>query len=136
MVYMKTKLVLITILTLIFCFHKIEGENKGNNDCAKWCHENFSGKEAGKCVSQAAKSNGPCYICGPEAPAGHPDFCNGCCCTSGQVCVNGTCQCPSGVLGDNNNCKFCGDSCRAGRCDQNLGCICSSLGSPGWCGVT
>src|SRR5437868_789074 len=35
----------------------------GNSDCAKFCHEVFSGQEAGQCTSDAAHGQGACVAC-------------------------------------------------------------------------
>src|SRR5437867_2037615 len=77
----------------------------GNAPCAQFCTDNFPpGDLRGLCVSQAAMGTGPCFQCGPAAPAGHGVICNGVCCPAGQVCTNGHCACPAGT-------EQCGGAC-------------------------
>ena len=45
----------------------------GNSACDKFCHENFSGRAAGKCTSAGAHGTGPCYECTPGIGPG-PNF--------------------------------------------------------------
>jgi hypothetical protein len=72
----------------------------GNSACAQFCQDSFPpGSARGSCTSQAAQGSGPCYECGPAAPAGSPPFCSGVCCAAGQTCNDGSCVeiCPSGL---------------------------------------
>lgn len=64
----------------------------GNSDCAHWCNDNFPpGPGRGDCKSQAAHGTGPCYECGPAAPAVHGEFCGGVCCGVHESCINNAC---------------------------------------------
>ena len=51
---------------------------RGNSECAKWCHANFLDAAAGHCTAEAAKSQGPCYECGPLGS--NLGVCEGACC--------------------------------------------------------
>jgi hypothetical protein len=85
-----------------------DNANLGNSVCAKWCHDNFDGKEAGQCTAAAAKGEGPCFECGPEvAPVACGD--ESCdpntqkCCTNvgspdGPVCIAYDACCTVGRL--------------------------------------
>lgn len=45
----------------------------GNSACDEFCHQNFSGRAAGKCTSAGAHGTGPCYECTPGIGPG-PNF--------------------------------------------------------------
>ena len=49
------------------------GHKGGNSACAHFCHEVFSGSDAGHCTSDAAHGTGLCFQCGPSAPDGGVD---------------------------------------------------------------
>jgi hypothetical protein len=86
----------------------------GNSACDTFCDATFVGQAQGSCTSQAAHGTGPCYTCGPAAPAGAPQACNvgtsaaACCpaatptCCGNTTCVN---------LQSNGNCGACGHVC-------------------------
>ena len=70
---------------------------RGNDECAHFCNEAFPpGPQRGACKSAAARGRGPCFECGPRAPAGHPPLCGAVCCPPGQVCCGGRCGPPPG----------------------------------------
>jgi hypothetical protein len=89
-----------------------DNANLGNSVCAKWCHDNFDGKEAGQCTAAAAKGEGPCYesggpkadSCESNADCCAPQVCN----TETQKCVV---PCGDGECGLDEKC--CNDHCIA-----------------------
>lgn len=85
-----------------------------NNDCAHFCATNFPSNPGKLCTSPAAHGTGPCYTCGPSAPLGHPDVCNGACCTtaSSTCCGGSTCV---NTQTDVQNCGTCGHACGTGE---------------------
>ena len=85
----------------------------GNSDCAHFCNEVFPpGAERGHCKSEAAHGSGPCFKCGPAAPAGHPELCGQACCPAAtpNCCGVGNCR---NLAGDVQNCGKCGNACTA-----------------------
>lgn len=64
---------------------------------------NVCNTAAGKCVSPAAKNNGPC------------DPIEGTSCPSGQLCISGVCMSPPGGCGSNDECPA-GYICQSGAC--------------------
>jgi hypothetical protein len=116
------------------------GAPQGNSACDAFCHENFSGRDAGTCTRQGARGTGPCYSCTAVAGCG-PNFspsCTGgqtyncssctcaalcpappactatCPCVSGQTCVNGNC-CPTSRACGTTCCDAC-STCQDGTC--------------------
>jgi len=74
----------------------------GNSACDEFCHQNFSGRAAGKCTSAGAHGTGPCYTCtlgiGPGPHFTTPQ------CGTNKVFNPDTCACvvgcsPAGVCG-------------------------------------
>jgi hypothetical protein len=55
----------------------------GNSACDEFCHENFSGRAAGRCASAGAHGTGPCYECTPGIGPG-PKFIG--CDPQGGIC--------------------------------------------------
>ena len=84
----------------------------GKSACANWCAAVFGNDTTatGRCTSDAAHGKGLCYACGPASPGGGvppsavccartssgycASYTGASCCTSGQVCQNGTCVTP------------------------------------------
>jgi hypothetical protein len=97
--------------------------------CVSWCAQYFPLAGPGsvivnghltvgaKCAQLAACGQGPCFECGPGAPAGAPPVCvtlsGSVCCSAGQTCVNGTC-----VAACLSNGNFCSEDfeCCSGFC--------------------
>jgi len=114
----------------------------GNSACAHWCHDNFSGNDAGHCTSDAAHGTGPCYQCGPAAPAGNGlQICGGVCiplCTASDQChdagvcdpASQACTNPNKADGtacnDGNACTQT-DTCQAGVCVGSNPVVCTAL---------
>lgn len=87
--------------------------NRGNDECAHFCNAAFPpGPERGKCKSQAAHGEGPCYECGPAATD------------------------PAAVACHGKNCgeavNACGDSVSCGECTPPQ--TCGGGGAPNVCG--
>src|ERR1700730_17778068 len=77
--------------------------------------------QAGACISQGMCGQGPAAVCGPGAPAGHPDICQGACCPPATP----KCCLPSGCVNTQtnvNNCGTCGNVCAAGSGCCGGGC--------------
>jgi hypothetical protein len=96
-----------------------------NNECAHFCAAHFP-NPGRQCTAPAAHKTGPCYVCGPAAPFGHPDFCGTACCDpSTPNCCGSTC---TDLQTDVNNCGSCGnicpggDTCVAGQCVSQETC--------------
>jgi hypothetical protein len=104
-----------------------------NSACDAFCHENFSGRDAGRCTRRGARGTGPCYSC-TEAGCG-PHFTKpNCTDVSGQTynCSACKCECPSGQV-------VCGDRCATGTsiggsCNSNAEC-CTGFCASGVCRV-
>jgi hypothetical protein len=110
----------------------------GNSDCAHFCNAVFDpGPDRGQCKSDGAHGTGLCQACGngmqsvccPQNPDGTcTSYSSATCCSSGQVCMSGTCvaACPSGhVLLSNGTCvTACGVGC-ATPCPSACFCYCS-----------
>jgi hypothetical protein len=94
--------------------------------CVTWCAQNFPLSGPGSiivnghltvgatCAQLAACGQGPCFECGPAAPAGHPQLCatpsgNVCCSAGTPCCTSGTCV----ALSTTTNCGACGHTCPA-----------------------
>lgn len=103
--------------------------NRGNSACANWCHDNFDGSAAGQCTAAAAKGEGPCHECGPQAD---PDngfiFCDGAC-VEGECCTDAQCENPTPVC-DDNTCVACTDD---DQCGQDGICTCGGNVDAGQC---
>jgi hypothetical protein len=113
----------------------------GNSICAHWCHANYSGSDAGACTSDAAHGVGPCYECGPAAPAGNGlQYCGGVCisnCTALDQChIAGVCD-PStqactnpaatdGAACDDGDACTQTDTCQAGVCIGGNPVVCTA----------
>jgi hypothetical protein len=84
--------------------------------CKDFCNNVFptQGGLRGACRDAAEKGTGPCFACGPAAPAGHPDVCSAgtknaiCCPASAPRCINGQCVALAGT-GPNRVTCFCAD---------------------------
>ncbi len=86
-----------------------------------------------KCGNECVDKKSNQYHCGE---CNHP-------CEGGQVCVEGTCKCPSDkpnlcgttcvAFGTNENCSNCGDVCLNGKQCNGISCECPS-DKPHWCG--
>ncbi len=93
-----------------------DNANLGNSVCAKWCHDNFDGKEAGQCTAAAAKGEGPCFECG--GPQADPDA--GCCETNADCCGAQVCD------PESHECVVpCGDE----SCNPDTQKCCTNVGS-------
>lgn len=104
----------------------------GNSDAARWCHDNFTGRDAGRCTAAAAQGGGIYYECGPGAPADSPEVfdpathrcrCRIPCterkpCPDGASCVNGCCICRETKKG------LCGETC----CPPGTTCVVTATG--------
>ena len=94
----------------------------GNNACDLWCNANFSGRDAGSCISAAARHSGPCYQCGPASPNGG----------QGQAICRGKCTSVTTTA----NCGACGHAC-ACPAHGKATCVngqCGVACDPGYCG--
>ena len=85
----------------------------GNRACDQFCHQNFSGRQAGKCTRAGAHGTGACFECTPGIGPG-PRFTTPPCGTNEEfnpetcacetvTCSPGTCARPS-TCGENRNC--------------------------------
>ena len=95
----------------------------GNDACAHFCNSVFPpGRDRGLCKSAAAHRRGPCFECGPMAPAG-TILCGSGCCQPGEVCCNGQCRppCPGGQVLNPSTCQ----------CECN-GPVCGTVGAGGF----
>lgn len=65
---------------------------RGNSACAQYCADVFGADtpEAGACTREAAHGAGPCFECGPAAPAGSRTICGQTCCGPDEICRGGT----------------------------------------------
>ena len=63
----------------------------GNRSCARFCHQVFSGRQAGECTSAGAHGEGPCFECTPGVGTG-PNF-TPTKCGAGEIFNPDTCQC-------------------------------------------
>jgi hypothetical protein len=104
------------------------GGQKGNSNCAKWCHAVFGPNTpaAGQCTSDAAHGRGLCRQCGSVDPSSiccnrnGSGYCDGTvagatCCAAGQHCENATCvaNCAAAAA----TCSVNGDCCSGNCCD-------------------
>jgi hypothetical protein len=119
----------------------------GNSACAHWCHDHFSGSDAGHCTSEAAHGQGLCHsACGPGGSGGTlcggPSFSTSTCCTSpsgtccggvcttcptGGTCSGTTCVCPAGKVNCSGTCQQC---CSNSDCPNFQECF---KGTCGFC---
>lgn len=115
----------------------VRAQDGGNSACADWCNAVFSGPARGSCKSEAAHGRGPCYDCGPGAPAGSDRvLADGHCvqtCRAGEVldATTRTCGCPSGQKPCGDACipneQCCSDEdCSGGKVCQSGACVCPS----------
>src|SRR5687768_4623190 len=113
----------------------VRAEGGGNSVCADWCNAVFSGPARGVCKSEAAHGRGPCYDCGPGAPAGSDRvLSDGHCvrtCRAGEVldATTRTCGCPSGQKPCGSGCIPNAHCCTAAECSggrvcQEGACVC------------
>jgi hypothetical protein len=99
----------------------------GNTACDAFCHQNFSGRQAGNCTRAGARGTGPCFEC-TTAGGCRPSFtkpsCTG---VTGQSynCSTCKCECPSGQVA-------CGSQCCSGTC-VNGTCIAECVSNGGSC---
>jgi len=107
---------------------------EGNAACDEFCHENFSGRQAGECTSAGAHGTGPCYTCTPGIGPGpnftipqcgpnevfNPQTC-ACVCAEGFETCQGACVpvCPTGTLRNPETC-LCERPCETFVCGDPL----------------
>ena len=113
------------------------GGQKGNSNCAKWCHAVFGPNTpaAGQCTSDAAHGRGLCRQCGNVDPSSiccnrnGSGYCDGTvagatCCPTGQHCQNG--DCVPNCTGAGETCSVdtdcCSGSCCGGTCCDSGNC--------------
>src|SRR5205823_4737711 len=113
------------------------GGQKGNSNCAKWCHAVFGPNTpaAGQCTSDAAHGGGLCRQCGNVDPSSiccnrnGSGYCDGTvagatCCPTGQHCQNG--DCVPNCTGAGETCSVgtdcCSGSCCGGTCCDSGNC--------------
>jgi hypothetical protein len=104
---------------------------EGNSACDAFCHQNFSGRQAGTCSKKGARGTGPCYEC--TAAGCGPNFTKPTTCpVTGQTynCSACQCECPSGQVVCGGKCGTsnggtCTSStqCCSGDCDGGVCCI-------------
>merc|ERR1712137_133645 len=113
-----------------------DSEAKRTTACTTWCGANtpLYGLD---CILQSLKGKGPCYECGPAAPASNKKVpCGGVCkeCTGGKTCQSKECKCPADkstdcygtckALGTDTDCSKCGDACKYGEtCSKDKKCV-------------
>jgi hypothetical protein len=111
----------------------------GNSACAHFCNQMFPpGAARDMCVSDAAHGTGPCYVCGPGAPAPTAQ-CGQVCCADDEVCVDGACQlacdATGGICLDGATCCSgvcsCGGNQEGGHCHGPF-CQGFETGTVGW----
>jgi hypothetical protein len=122
------------------------GHKGGNSACAHFCHEVFSGSDAGHCTSDAAHGTGLCFQCGPSAPDGGVDP-STLQCGSDEEIDTTTCTC----VPTTTTCEAGGDACgstegrECGTDQSGTACFCASdvddvgecfLGDPNNCDRT
>jgi hypothetical protein len=100
---------------------------EGNSACDEFCHQNFSGREAGTCTRRGVRGTGPCYSCTPGIGPG-PHFTTPQC-GNNLVFNPNTCACPV-------PCSPAG-SCGSFQtgCEGDNGCFCTQqVEGIGFCG--
>jgi hypothetical protein len=87
--------------------------NDGNSACAHFCTQIFPpGPQRGECISAAARGEGLCFECGPEAPDQTRVLCGQVCCASGETCsATEQCVVPSNICTEANSSPGGGTDC-------------------------
>jgi hypothetical protein len=94
----------------------------GNTACDEFCHENFSGREAGECTSAGTQGTGPCYSCTPGIGPG-PHFTPPQCAPSEEFNPE-TCECePVACAGNPLPEGACTHQAICGEADQDCSCL-------------
>jgi CXCXC repeat len=102
---------------------------EGNSACDAFCHENFSGRQAGQCTRAGARGAGPCYSCTPGIGPG-PHFTTPEC-GNNLVFNPNTCACPVPC----SPAGICGFPFFQHGCEGDGGCFCTQqVEGGGFCG--
>ena len=92
--------------------------DRGNDECAHFCNMVYPpGRERGRCKSEAAKGEGPCYACG--GPREDPAQCEGC---LGEYICGSVVPPPCGVGAGGEDCLCTRSAEGRVRCGDNISC--------------